>query len=144
MFKSLVTEVLGVGAEPVESGASLRDFEWKYRVLVIVQDKTGIEAAAQADSFMAQADALRERDLVLISVAETSARVLFGPTEALTTTHLDAGALLSDLDAAPGSFHIALIGKDGTVKLTSDRPVDPSSIFSRIDQMPMRKDEMRH
>ena len=144
MFKSLVTEVLGVGSDPVESGASLREFEWKYRILVIIQDRTGTEASAQASRFLADRDALRERDLVLITVGEGTAQILFTPSEASSTVKLDAKAICQDLDVAPGIFHLALIGKDGTVKMSAETVVEAATIFSRIDQMPMRREEMRH
>jgi hypothetical protein len=41
-----------------------------------------------------------------------------------------------------GEFSIFLIGKDGTVKLRSNDPVATSEIFSLIDAMPMRQEEM--
>ena len=36
-----------------------------------------------------------------------------------------------------------LIGKDGTIKLQSNQPFKPSTIFELIDSMPMRQQEMR-
>jgi hypothetical protein len=41
-------------------------------------------------------------------------------------------------------FEILLIGKDGTVKLRSDKPVSSEDLFALIDSMPMRKREMRN
>ena len=40
-------------------------------------------------------------------------------------------------------FQLLLIGKDGTVKLRSEKPVSISDIFGLIDSMPMRQQEMR-
>ncbi|OLP58769.1 hypothetical protein BJF93_16650 [Xaviernesmea oryzae] len=139
MFKSLVAEVLGVGSDPVESGASLRDFEWKYRVIAIFEDDDHVQATEQARRFLADPEDLRSRDLVLLSVGRDHVRALFGAGDALS-----AEAIRQDLDVAPGFFGLALIGKDGTVKLLIDRLVEPSDIFERIDQMPMRQNEMRH
>ena len=35
-----------------------------------------------------------------------------------------------------------LVGKDGSVKKVWKDPVDPKQIFTVIDAMPMRRDEM--
>ncbi|GAB3553834.1 DUF4174 domain-containing protein [Spirosoma fluminis] len=37
-----------------------------------------------------------------------------------------------------------LIGKDGGVKQTYKKPVDPAELFRLIDSMPMRKQETKH
>jgi hypothetical protein len=39
-------------------------------------------------------------------------------------------------------FHAFLIGKDGHVALSSDKPLPADYLFQRIDAMPMRQDEM--
>ena len=43
----------------------------------------------------------------------------------------------------PGRFAAVLVGKDGTVKLRSDKPVEPDGLYALIDEMPMRRREMR-
>jgi hypothetical protein len=40
-------------------------------------------------------------------------------------------------------FEIILIGKDGGVKLRSKTPISLEELFSLIDAMPMRRQEMR-
>lgn len=42
-----------------------------------------------------------------------------------------------------GSFAVLLIGKDGTAKHRSGKPVEPREIFSLVDAMPMRQRELR-
>lgn len=42
-----------------------------------------------------------------------------------------------------GQFRVILVGKDGGVKLSSDAPVSAATLFSLIDSMPMRRDELR-
>ena len=37
-----------------------------------------------------------------------------------------------------------LVGKDGSVKLRSDEPLDLTEVFQVIDGMPMRQAEMDH
>lgn len=40
-------------------------------------------------------------------------------------------------------FAVILVGKDGTEKQRSQTLIDPATIFSAIDAMPMRQQEMR-
>ena len=42
-----------------------------------------------------------------------------------------------------GEFTVILIGKDGTEKERFSEPVEPASLFSIIDQMPMRRREIK-
>lgn len=47
------------------------------------------------------------------------------------------------LGIAPSAFTIVLIGKDGGEKFRSVEPVPADKLFSVIDSMPMRKQEMK-
>lgn len=129
MLKSLAAEILGVDVDPRHGGGSLADFEWRYRVLVIFPDSPNIEATRQASILLAEADGLRERDLVVLEIGQTDVRVLFGPEE-----ELNPHAIRYDLDVADGFFSVLLVGKDGSVKIRSDEVVPCSTIFSLIDQ----------
>ncbi len=40
-------------------------------------------------------------------------------------------------------FAVVLIGKDGGVKLTTIQPVAPADLFSTVDKMPMRQQEIK-
>lgn len=129
MLKSLTAEIFGVDVDPRHGGASLADFEWRYRVLVIFPDSPNIEATRQASLLLAEADGLRERDLVVLEIGQMDVRVLFGPDE-----DLNPHAIRYDLDVADGFFSLLLVGKDGSVKIRSDEVVPCSTIFSLIDQ----------
>lgn len=136
MFKSLVTEVLGVGVDPESQGASLRAFEWRNRVLLIFADQDGVEAGRQAHALLARSDDLRERDIVVLELAGDEVHSLYGVGEGL-----DAAAIRADCDIPPGVFALVLVGKDGTIKLRADSVTEPDDIFVRIDAMPMRRAE---
>jgi hypothetical protein len=43
----------------------------------------------------------------------------------------------------PSTFAVVLVGKDGTEKFRSTQPVSAPALFALIDQMPMRRWEMR-
>ena len=51
--------------------------------------------------------------------------------------------LRKSLGVSERGFAVVLVGKDGGVKKVWRDPVDPKSIFTIIDAMPMRRQEMR-
>ncbi len=124
------------------AAASLEQFQWKNRVIVIFADADNARSARQENQLLANRSALQERDIVLLKVVGGNVRVLFGSGEAL-----DAEAIARDL-AAPGSdapqageFAAVLVGKDGTVKLNVHEPISSGELFAIIDAMPMRAAE---
>jgi len=88
---------------------SLSQFQWKNRVLVIFSDSDNSRAARQENQLLADRPALEERDMIVLKVSGNAVRAVFGSAEPV-----DAGALRDVLDAPDtGTFHAALIGKDG-------------------------------
>ena len=98
------------------AGLALPDLaahQWKHRVLIV--DTPSVQAAPylqQISAFDAAAAGLKERDL-----------------EVITQT------------AAP-AFRVRLVGKDGGVKLDRSTPMTTGELFTIIDAMPMRQDEV--
>lgn len=104
---------------PLQEGM-LDDLRWQARPVVILGE--GAEVEAQIGALMAEADALRARDVVILTE---------GP---------GAGPLR---ERSGQGFMVMLIGKDGGVKLTQSSMVDPGEIIALIDTMPMRQREAR-
>lgn len=103
------------------------------------------DSASNADySFQERAlldsdDGLRDRDMIVLSIiGSETAKVLVGPERQLRKIRPPT----SNQPTRTG-FYITLIGKDGQEKFGSDRPVDPEILFSLVDGMPMRRQEMR-
>ena len=98
------------------AGLALPDLaahQWKHRVLII--DTPSMQSAPylqQISTFDAAAASLKERDLQVIT--QTSAP----------------------------AFRVRLVGKDGGVKLDRDTPMTTEALFTIIDAMPMRQDEL--
>lgn len=139
MLKSLSGGVSGIDVDPQQGGMSLADFEWRYRVLIIFPDDAHVEATRQANILLSEAEGLRDRDIIVLEVGRNEVKALFGPEY-----DLNCYAIRSDLDVTNGFFAIRLVGKDGTVKFSSDEVVAPTDIFELVDQMPMRKRESSH
>ena len=98
------------------AGLALPDLaahQWKHWVLII--DTPSMQSAPylqQISAFDAAAAGLKERDLQVIT--QTSAP----------------------------AFRVRLVGKDGGVKLDRDTPMTTEALFTIIDAMPMRQDEL--
>jgi Cu/Zn superoxide dismutase len=122
------------------AAASLEQFQWKNRVIVIFADTDNARAARQENQLLADPSALEERDVVLLKVVGGSVRLLFG-----VGGTLDAEAISRDLahrdGPQAGDFAAVLVGKDGTVKLNVHEPVSSGELFAIIDAMPLRAAE---
>jgi hypothetical protein len=78
-----------------------------------------------------------DRDLIVLIQRDNLMQ--YTPDEMFSTEEgLDMGLLDDAAD-----FQFLLIGKDGTVKMMSEEMVAHEKLFSTIDAMPMRKQEMR-
>lgn len=140
-----MSKTLLYGATKVDEGneaysaiASLEQFQWRNRVLVIFADKVNARAARQENQLLADRDALKDRDLVILKIAGDSVRVLFGAGE-----NLDATAIAGELkNPTTGEFAAFLVGKDGTVKLKVSEPISRGELFAIDDSMPVRAAEI--
>lgn len=117
--------------------ASLEQFQWKNRVIVIFADRDNGRAARQENQLLADRPGLEERDIVMLKIGGGAVRLLFGAGQGL-----DADAIARELDAPEaGEFAALLVGKDGTVKLKVSEPVSNGELFAIIDSMPVRAAE---
>ena len=124
-----IAVLVGVSAMIHASRASqFDDWKWKNRVLVVVGPVEDSAVMQQRQIYQSSANGMSERQIVL--------------TEALDDTALSR-EIRSRVSADGKRFHAFLIGKDGHVALSSDKPLSADYLFQRIDAMPMRQDEMR-
>lgn len=121
---------LGVGTPA--AAATLDDLRWDYRVIVVFTptDTRGQEIRDD----LASEDGVRIRDIAWFVVTPER-------THSNLDMAMDRQPLL-DLHEAMG-FEAVLIGKDGLVKARQSESLDVSALFERIDQMPMRRNEIR-
>ena len=117
------------------SSQDLREFKWKKRILLIIDTNNDLPVRdLQVSKFISRHEEMEERDLVLFVC--TGKEVL------------DVDGLKTNVDPQKisyGEFQgVVLIGKDGGVKLRKKFFVEPNEIFHLIDQMPMRRSEMKN
>lgn len=117
----------------------LEDYEWKKRLLLI------FAPAANHPSFKIQRKRMKdkspetaERDLMVVDVFETGE----SHAEGVALDEKTSASLRDRFKIEAGQFVVLLIGKDGTEKFRGREPVAPTDIFSLIDSMPMRREEM--
>ena len=123
-----------------EGGDWLSRFRWTLRPLVIVAPTADDpRLMSQIKAYYAALPQALERDMAVVLVTGTTPVAVDGvmvseptPLEARDTFGLDMDA-----------FRVLLVGKDGGVKLERTEPVEMGEVFTLIDSMPMRRDEMR-
>ncbi|MEL6516082.1 MAG: DUF4174 domain-containing protein [Pseudomonadota bacterium] len=108
------------------AGLSLDEFQWIARPIVIFADTPADPRfIEQVELLTARMDELAERDVVIITDTDPDNR--------------------SDirLKLRPRGYMLALIGKDGGVKLRKPSPWSVRELSRSIDKMPLRQQELR-
>lgn len=122
----LMGMVLASGAMAAEN--PLAAHRWKARVVVMsAPGPDDPHLLRQRALLAAVPDGVRDRDLVVLEAVGATA---------------DARGLRARLGLPDASFRVVLVGKDGGAKLDSATPLPAETLFSTIDAMPMRRDEM--
>ena len=106
--------------------APIESFLWTNRPVIVFADSPADPRFIEQISLLEeQIDALRERDVVVLTDTDPAAK--------------------SDLrtELRPRGFMMVLIGKDGGVKLRKPFPWDVRELGRVIDKMPMRQQEIR-
>ena len=117
---------------------AMSGYRWKYRPVLVLAGPGGDAALAeQRRIFAANRAGLAERDIVVVWVTGNNVRAELGPGPGMTATQLRAR-----FGAAETGFRVALIGKDGGTKLSQSSPLSADALFSTIDSMPMRRNEV--
>jgi hypothetical protein len=130
---------------PCATGGAIMDFDldayqWKNRIILIFAPSSDSDAfKRQMREFEGQGDGILDRDLIIFEIFK---RGRSHSGNASISEH-QANQLRHQFRVKEGKFMIILIGKDGGVKLRSNDPVATSGLFSLIDGMPMRQEEMR-
>lgn len=128
----LMTPALATdGSSPVDvivpgDSVNLSEFVWKKRPLVVFADSDQDPRFIEQMGYITERlEDLELRDVIVLIDTDPSAK--------------------SELRVAlrPRGFMLALIGKDGSVKLRKPRPWDVRELSRTIDKMPIRQQEMR-
>ena len=135
---TLLATILTAFTSSGYSMESLAAYEWKNRVVVVFGKSDDLRTVQQIETFRSVADALAERDIVVFYVGEHGVISLLGEF-----TGIDARKLRAEAGVGDGQFKVLLIGKDGGIKLVSDEPASDIELLGTVDEMPMRRSEMK-
>jgi len=110
---------------------TLRANRWKKRIVLLYAPTPDNKLFLQQRALLAQhKNGQQERDMLILEAILPQ----------LSTA--DRQYLRTKRGIVPGSFQVVLIGKDGGVKRRETEPVKAETLFSTIDTMPMRRQEM--
>ena len=109
------------------------DLQWENRLLIIRND--GLKVLKKIEYHK---DGFDERDFIIVSI---KAKDVFIDKE--LTSRLFSKSVLKKIQKSSDEHNIILIGKDGDIKEHYKPKVMIESIFFDVDQMPMRKYEVR-
>ena len=118
---------------------NLDGYRWKNRlVLIFAPSSKDGSYLEQKSEFEGKADELEDRDIIMIELLKAGISMMDDVPLADNQQ-----LLLRKKFQVIDDFVFILIGKDGTVKRRTKQPVLCDELFSLIDSMPMRKEEMR-
>ena len=120
--------------KPLENLESLR---WEYRLVVV--HATGSAAEHALSNFKYYAPGIEERDIAWFLITDDAVSTNYNGTLA---DDFRENLLNTWFNPIPDQNTLLLIGKDGSLKSRSD-DLDLESTFQTIDNMPMRRQEMR-
>ena len=124
---ALASILVAAATMPAEAGVGRLDMlKGKARPLVVLSDsRDDPRVARQISAIDHTRAAVTERDIRVLEETRPG------------------GPLRRRLGVARRGFAVVLVGKDGGVKKVWHDPVDPKAIFTIIDRMPMRREEMK-
>jgi monofunctional biosynthetic peptidoglycan transglycosylase len=128
----------GVQAYSAEAPFALEQYRWENRVLVVsAESRDDTKLTKLQDDMASMPGEFADRDMVLVTLLDTGSST--AGNRKLTAT--EAAATRAALGIQSGSFALRLIGKDGSVKLSSESLTPMTEIYALIDTMPMRQRE---
>ena len=122
------------------NGVELGNYLWKKRPLLLFAPSPNSPMyRSVSDSLSAHLDQIQERHIVIIEVFENGLVRIDGKSDSRRTPE----SFRQQFSAKKGELTAILVGKDGGRKLRQSGSLDLGKIFSLIDTMPMRQQEMR-
>ncbi|AXT55771.1 DUF4174 domain-containing protein [Aquimarina sp. AD1] len=112
---------------------------WEDRLILVLADSyKNPKLVKQLKEFKNKSKSLEERKLIVYQITPTSYQ-----TGIDKNTSTKSNAVYKEYNPSNEDFKIILIGLDGGIKLKSNKVLLSTQIFDQIDQMPMRRQELR-
>jgi len=133
LFTSFIL-LLFLNLEKLKSINHLSDLKWKNRVLVVVTN----EKEEIKDLIKIHNIELNEREFVVIQLDDEKAFIDY-----TQMSKRFSKSILKKVKNISQEVYFVLIGKDGRIKNLFSKNTGMNEIFSEVDKMPMRINEMK-
>ena len=133
MFNSFIL-LLFLNLDKLKSINHLSDLKWKNRVLLVVTN----EKEEIKDLIKIHNIELNEREFVVIQLDDEKAFIDY-----TQMSKRFSQSILNKVKNIPQEVYFVLIGKDGRIKNLFSKNTGMNEIFSEVDEMPMRINEMK-
>ena len=121
-------------------GQDLSDHEWKNRIVLILADQPENEKLGrQLKLFKNEKNGMEERKLIVYSITPEQYKTGWKKGK-----WKKSEKLYSQYKKEDAPFEVILLGLDGRVKLRQTEILSTNKLFSVIDAMPMRRNELRN
>lgn len=116
----------------------LKKQKWNKRVILVISNDESSSTVDTQLALLNEPNELQERKLIIYRVLPKKYKILDNRESQWTIS----SELYDKYSSKKTNFKIILIGLDGGVKLKSEEIIEPKILFSMIDQMPMRREEL--
>ena len=133
MFTSFILLLL-LNLDSLKSINHLSDLKWKNRVLVVITN----EKEEIKDLIKIHNIELNMREFLVIQLDDEKAFI-----DHAQMSKRFSQSILKKVKTIPQEVYFVLIGKDGRIKNLFSKNTGMNEIFSEVDKMPMRINEMK-
>jgi hypothetical protein len=120
-------------------GQELSRHEWKHRVLlVLTSDTLAPDYQEQMESIFSDKEGLDERKLIIYRILPSGYQELNANGKWIPSPEL-----YKSFHQSGNTLEVVLIGLDGRVKHRNETMTPLAQVYSWIDAMPMRREELR-
>ena len=120
----------------------LENLKWENRIVIIFSDNDEF-IQNQLDDLTNYSDEIVDRDLVILFSDNKEFIVSFDGLMSKEMINKVSYEKIYRRFFNNRNSRTLLLGKDGQIKIDTNKFIDSNKIFKEIDQMPMRKEEMK-
>lgn len=140
---SLFLIMMGCASFVNLTAQNLEKYTWKNRILVIKTSDSASEIyQKQIKEFSNSADELKDRKFVLYKITGDDFELIDFTNPEMSDAGNIAGKPLEMILNDKENFEVILIGLDGGIKLWQTEILSKEDLFSTVDAMPMRRNEL--
>jgi len=120
----------------------LENLKWENRIVIIFSDNDEF-IQNQLDDLTNYSDEIVDRDLVILFSDNKEFILSFDGLKSKEMINKVSYEKIYRRFFNNRNSRTLLLGKDGQIKIDTNKFIDSNKIFKEIDQMPMRKEEMK-